>query len=118
MVKFSIVGDWLVQQVNTCTCWGGDLHYGHEPGCGYEPLVKVEELRASGIALSELPDSPSEYWGAAHQPQWNHYPFTRVDGNEVEIGARAEDVFRVNVTEAKVFAADVLAAVSFIEASQ
>lgn len=74
------------------------------------------ELGQGGYVVVKLPESPSEYWGAAHQPQWNHYPFTRVDGDQVEIGARSEHVFRINVTEARVFAADVLAAAGTAEA--
>ncbi|MEX3644486.1 hypothetical protein [Mycolicibacterium porcinum] len=78
----------------------------------------VAALKAAGIAVVKLPKSPSEYWGPEHQPQWNHYPFTRVCGNEVEVGARCEHVFRINVTEARVFAADVLAAADIAESSR
>lgn len=77
----------------------------------------LEALKADGYAVVKLPESPSEYWGPAHQPQWNHYPFTRVDGDQVEIGARSEHVFRINVAEARVFAADVLAAADIAEAA-
>lgn len=69
----------------------------------------------SGVAVTQLPKQPSEYWGPQHQPQWNHYPFTRVDGDEIEIGARCEHVFRVNVAEARIFAADILAATQVVE---
>ncbi|MGV0785201.1 hypothetical protein [Mycolicibacterium sp. XJ775] len=75
-------------------------------------------LTDAGYAVVRLPESPSEYWGPEHQPQWNHYPFTRVDGDQVEIGARSEHVFRINVAEARVFAADVLAAADVAEASR
>ncbi|WPH57691.1 hypothetical protein [Mycobacterium phage WXIN] len=119
MSEYSIIGDWLARAVNACTCYGGgDHNYGHEPGCGYEPLARVEELRASGIGIVNLPASPSEYWGPAHQPQWNHYPFTRVDGDEIEIGARAEDVYRIDVAEARIFAADVLMAAEIAGAAR
>lgn len=67
-------------------------------------------FKAKRIELVELPKAPSEYWGPNHYPQWNHYPYTRVDGDEIEIGARCEHVFRINTLEAQVFAADVLAA--------
>ncbi|WP_208301155.1 hypothetical protein [Mycobacterium sp. DL440] len=92
---------------------------------GYAPRLictEVAEHVASvlmalpNIAVVELPKSPSEYWGPNHNPQWNHYPFTRVDGDEIEIGARCEHVFRTNVIEARVFAADVLAAADVAEA--
>lgn len=78
----------------------------------------LEALKADGYAVVTLPASPSEYWGAGHQPQWNHYPFTRVCGEDVEIGARCEHVYRINVIEARVFAADVLAAADAAEASR
>ena len=32
-----IDGDWLVAEVDGCTCFGGDAHHGHQPGCGLEP---------------------------------------------------------------------------------
>lgn len=73
------------------------------------------ERRAGNMA--ELPEQPSEYWGPQHQPQWNHYPFTRVDGDEIEIGARSEHIYRVNVAEARTHAADLLAAVRVVESA-
>lgn len=76
----------------------------------------LEALGGGGYVVVKLPVSPSEYWGAEHQPQWNHYPFTRVDGDEIEIGARSEHVFRINVAEARTFSADVLAAAAAVEA--
>lgn len=75
-------------------------------------------LKADGQVVVKLPTSPSEYWGPEHQPQWNHYPYTRVCGDDVEIGARCEHIFRMNAIEARVFAADVLAAADVAEASQ
>lgn len=76
------------------------------------------ELGQGGYVVVNLPIAPSEYWGADHQPQWNHYPYTRVDGDTVEIGARCEHVFRMSVAEARVFVADVLAAADAAEASR
>ncbi|WP_301121118.1 hypothetical protein [Mycolicibacterium fortuitum] len=70
------------------------------------------------IAVVKLPASPSEYWGPEHQPQWNHYPFTRVDRGEVEVGARCEHVYRIGVAEARIFAADLLAAADAAEAQR
>lgn len=40
--RIHIMGDWLVLDRNGCTCFGGNA-YGHEPGCGYEPIVKLHE---------------------------------------------------------------------------
>ena len=70
----------------------------------------LDAIVATNHAVVELPARPSEYWGPEHQPQWNHYPYTRVDGQDIEIGARSEHVFRVSVAEARIFAADVIAA--------
>lgn len=41
----------------------------------------------------------------------------RIHGDEIEIGARSEHVFRINVAEARTFAADVFAAADDAEAS-
>lgn len=43
-----IEGNWLVQEVDGCTCGGGGV-YPHEPGCGTEPLVDLSML--PGYAL-------------------------------------------------------------------
>ncbi|KAB7761783.1 hypothetical protein [Mycolicibacterium mucogenicum] len=57
--RYSVCGEWFVQEANGCTCYGGDAHYGHEPGCGYEPLIKLEDLKAAlapaGYAVIKLP---------------------------------------------------------------
>lgn len=69
--RYSVCGEWFVQEANGCTCYGGDAHYGHEPGCGYEPLIKMEELKAAlagaGYAVVELPapagmDDDGQIW--------------------------------------------------------
>lgn len=36
---YSIVNGWLVEEANGCTCGTPGGPYGHEPGCGYEPLT-------------------------------------------------------------------------------
>src|SRR5690606_33392747 len=33
----------LVEQVNECTCYGGGP-YGHEPGCGVEPVLDLTQI--------------------------------------------------------------------------
>ncbi|QRY48120.1 hypothetical protein JVX93_15825 [Mycolicibacterium boenickei] len=57
MSDFAVMGDWLAQTINQCTCYGGE--FGHERGCGYEPVAKVEEvkaaLKAAGLGVIELP---------------------------------------------------------------
>lgn len=42
-----IMNGWLVAAVGSHTCGGGTIEsgYHHEPGCGYEPLVNLAELR-------------------------------------------------------------------------
>lgn len=42
--RFDIAGDWLVEQTDRCTCGVGTglaSVYGHEPGCGYEPVARL-----------------------------------------------------------------------------
>lgn len=52
---WSVVGDWVAVSVNQCTCWGGDAHYGHQPGCGFEPVGKVDEpIMKLAVAAREL----------------------------------------------------------------
>lgn len=56
MSGFAVVGEWLVQEADGCTCCGLSPH---EPGCGYEPLAKLADitdaLQAAGYAVIELP---------------------------------------------------------------
>ncbi|MBB3752490.1 hypothetical protein FHT44_005002 [Mycolicibacterium sp. BK634] len=60
-----------------------------------------------------LPE-PSEYspWG---EPQWNSYPFVRVEddaeeGDEIVVGVSDEHLYKINPYEAQDFAASLLAA--------
>lgn len=41
--ELAIINHFLVEVANECTCYGGGP-YGHEPGCGYEPLVNLAEI--------------------------------------------------------------------------
>ncbi|MGC5027426.1 hypothetical protein ACLQ3K_21980 [Tsukamurella sp. DT100] len=34
---------WIVAEAGGCTCYGGGP-YGHEPGCGWEPIVQLTDL--------------------------------------------------------------------------
>ena len=40
---YSIINGWLVEYAGQCTCAGGGV-YGHENGCGYEPIALVEDI--------------------------------------------------------------------------
>ena len=44
--KLRILSGWLVYDLETHNCAGGtpESSYAHEPGCGYEGIVTVEEL--------------------------------------------------------------------------
>lgn len=46
-VRGAIIGvvdlvDRLVQQADECTCGTGGFAPGHEPGCGFEPITRLE----------------------------------------------------------------------------
>ncbi|MEC4616282.1 hypothetical protein [Tsukamurella tyrosinosolvens] len=43
---------WIVAEAGGCTCYGGGP-YGHEPGCGLEPIVKLADVGRTGAALAE-----------------------------------------------------------------
>lgn len=41
---FGIAGDWLYEETDRCTCGAGGTIgavYGHEPGCGLEPVARL-----------------------------------------------------------------------------
>lgn len=40
----SIMNGWLVESVGKHTCGAGMDGYGHEPGCGYVPMLNLAEL--------------------------------------------------------------------------
>ena len=45
MTKFAIIGTWLVEALDHCTCGtGGKNLYPHEAYCGYEPVVDLSTL--------------------------------------------------------------------------
>ena len=43
--KLSIMFGWLVYDVGECTCggYGPESGYAHEPGCGFEPVLRLDE---------------------------------------------------------------------------
>ncbi|AKF12348.1 hypothetical protein Ashraf_60 [Mycobacterium phage Ashraf] len=82
--------------------------------CGAAPAVPAGHLSSRFPVL--LPARPSEY--DEDEPVWNHYPFIRVKSDSIEIGPRSEDTYTLTVTEAEVFAADLLAAVRTVRSRQ
>ena len=42
--SWRIEGTWLVEVVNECTCGVAGLGYGHERGCGMEPIVDLSKI--------------------------------------------------------------------------
>jgi hypothetical protein len=51
--KLRIDSGWLVEEVDHCTCGAGN-EYGHEPGCGLDPLMPVSELAAELAELARV----------------------------------------------------------------
>ena len=39
-----IEGTWLVEVVDGCNCGAAGLGYGHERGCGMEPIVDLSKI--------------------------------------------------------------------------
>lgn len=55
--KFELIGSWIVEKVDACTCGSGaDITklYGHEPGCGIEPVAPLETLITAEERVREL----------------------------------------------------------------
>ena len=44
--KLSIMNGWLVYDVGEHTCggYGPESGYAHEPGCGFEPVLRLDKL--------------------------------------------------------------------------
>lgn len=110
----SVYGEWLVQEANGCTCQGSDAHYGHQSGCGYEPLLKVEDvkdaLKTGGYAVIELPiaeDAEGNY--GLYVSRAPHFGLSV--GEEHDQGSR----FR-SVEETRRYAAALLAVAAAAEA--
>lgn len=52
----AIVNGWLVQRVDICTCGTGGTGYGHEPGCGFEPLITIDNIERLTQQLKDVAD--------------------------------------------------------------
>ena len=44
IIKFAIIGTWLVEVLDRCTCGTGGTLYPHEQYCGCEPVVDLSTL--------------------------------------------------------------------------
>jgi hypothetical protein len=73
--SLSIDSGWLVDDLGRHTCAGGtpEAGYAHEPGCGLEPLMTVDDLVALFDVLTELglpinrPDELRQHVAAAER---------------------------------------------------
>jgi len=45
VTKFVVVGDYLCEDVGGCTCGSYSSLYPHEPYCGIEPVVSMDEIK-------------------------------------------------------------------------
>lgn len=62
---FVIENGWIAQAVNGCTCGNGDAYpYGHQPGCGLEPIASVESALNALAALGGM--TSSTVWTASY----------------------------------------------------
>lgn len=45
--RLHVIGDWLVEETGEHNCAGGGSEVSgmHEPGCGYDPIVPLSEIR-------------------------------------------------------------------------
>lgn len=63
----SLVNGWLCVTADSCTCYGGTTVYGHEPGCGLEHLIRLDDLIAELRRLQKIEqnviDGKCECWG-------------------------------------------------------
>ena len=64
--------------------------------------------QTTSMVAVELP-VPSEY-PVDGEAQWNIYPFVRTNGDEIQLGAKCEHVYKINPNEAREVAAALLAA--------
>lgn len=70
--RYGVFNGHLVEYTDKCTCGAGGP-YGHEPGCGMEPLGKIEDLLATR-APAPTPRDACICDGAKYDPDQRH-PF-------------------------------------------
>lgn len=49
--KYVLVGDMICIEVDTCTCGVLSGTYGHEPYCGIEPHIRLDEIRDADVSV-------------------------------------------------------------------
>jgi len=60
--QYEVINGWLAQRVDGCTCAPGPMGE-HEPGCGWEPLDRVEDIAARMAGDCSCGQSPETYDG-------------------------------------------------------
>ena len=75
--KLSIMSGWLVYDVGEHTCggYGPESGYVHEPGCGFEPVLRLDKLQGwpEVERLTALAEAARKY-AAARQANIDHGP--------------------------------------------
>ena len=75
--KLSIMFGWLVYDVGEHTCggYGPESGYVHEPGCGFEPVLRLDKLQGwpEVERLTALAEAARKY-AAARQANIDHGP--------------------------------------------
>ena len=85
--KLAIMYGWLVENVGEHTCggYGPESNYLHEPTCGFEPIMTVEDLAA---LLTARGKSATE-WGA----EWSDGGYCPASQVRWAAGARDDEGF-------------------------
>lgn len=60
-----LLGRWVCEQVNGCTCGGGGDVYGHEPDCGLEPVFELQHDPTFVIIRVQIVGD-MEHWETAY----------------------------------------------------
>lgn len=60
--EYVVINGWLAELVSGCTCGAGGT-YGHEPGCGAEPLVQVTALLDAVERVRALHEPETDEFG-------------------------------------------------------
>lgn len=80
---YKVVGTWLVEVVDDCTCGTNGLPYGHEPGCGTDPVVDLSRLMAipTGpehvIEANAIDDAADQLGNQTLNTRWQAVGFLR-----------------------------------------